>query len=172
MSIQVSKTLSETLRRCTVMDPDGGGHTVESLLAGRASLLLFIRHFGCIGCSENISLMAPRFTELNDLGVRTLIIGCGAPMFIEGFKERHHLLFSPAEIYSDESLASHQAAGLMYSAWGGFRPKAFYEMARAFVSGNVSGDIQGDIKQQAGAIFVDEAGGSACTTEMRALVTT
>lgn len=158
MSIQVSNTLPETLTRCTVMDPEGGRHTIESLVGGRAALLLFIRHFGCIGCSENISLMAPRFAELSELGVRTLIIGCGAPVFIEGFKERHRLLFSPAEVYSDESLASHQAAGLMYSAWGGFRPRALYEMARAFVAGNVSGEIQGDIKQQAGAIFVDQAG--------------
>ena len=151
MSIQISNTLPATLTQCTVMDPEGGRHTIESLVDGRAALLLFIRHFGCIGCSENLSLMAPRFAELSELGVRSLIIGCGAPMFIEGFKERHRLLFSPAEVYSDESLASHQAAGLMYSAWGGFRPRALYELARAFVAGNVSSQIQGDIKQQAGA---------------------
>ena len=158
MSINLLKPLPDRLSECAVVDAHGTSHVLGSLIEGSAALLLFIRHFGCIGCSENISLMAPRFAELKELGVRVLIIGCGAPNFIDGFKERHRLLFSPAEIFSDESLASQTAAGLMYSAWGGFGPKGLYEMARAFVSGNVSSDIQGDIKQQAGAILVDGAG--------------
>ena len=79
-------------------------------------------------------------------------------MFIQGFLERHHLLFSPVQVLTDESLNSQKAAGLMYSSWGGFRPRALYEMVRAYVAGNVAGDKQGDIKQQAGAIFVDAAG--------------
>ena len=79
-------------------------------------------------------------------------------MFIDGFKERHNLLFSPAEVYTDPSLSSHGAAGLMYALSGGFKPKALLEMGRAFVNGHVSNGNQGDIKQQAGAVFVDQNG--------------
>ena len=156
--IKYSAPLPESLTRCTISDSDGENYRLGTLIDGKPTLLLFIRHFGCIGCSENIGLIAPRINELNELGVRVLLIGCGPAMFIDGFRERHHLLFSPAKVYSDDSLASHQAAGLMYSAWGGFRPKALYEMARAFVSGHVAREHEGDIKQQAGAIFVDERG--------------
>ena len=143
MVIKLNESLPEKLRACAVIADDGQTKTLGELVAGQAALILFVRHFGCIGCSENINLLAPRFKEIDKLDARILIIGCGAPMFIQGFKERHQLLFSPAEVYSDESLASHKAAGLMYSIWGGFRPRALFEMGRAFVNGNVSNGTEG-----------------------------
>ena len=158
MKIKLLKPFPQEVATCLVHSENGKSISIGDLIEGRATLILFIRHFGCIGCSENIGLISPRFTDLSELGVRIIIIGCGAQLFIEGFKERHHLLFSPAEIYSDDSLKSHQAAGLMYSIWGGFRPRALYEMARAYVGGYTSNGIEGDIKQQAGAIFIDDQG--------------
>ena len=158
MAIQLNNSIPQTLRNCVVTDSKGQEQTLGALCAERPTLMLFVRHFGCIGCSENISLMAPRFKELEALGVRVLIIGCGPSLFIDGFMERHHLLFSPVEVYSDDSLATHRAAGLMYSIWGGFSPRGLYEMARAFVAGNVSSGTEGDIKQQAGALLVDRDG--------------
>lgn len=158
MTIRKSVMLTEALRACSVKNGEGEATTIGALVEGTPALLLFVRHFGCIGCSENIGRVAPRFDELHELGVRILIIGCGQPLFIRGFMERHNLLFSPAETYSDDSLASHKAAGLMYTLWGGLGPRGLVEMARAFVNGHTSAGTQGDIKQQAGAIFVDAEG--------------
>lgn len=150
--------LPEGLAECVVQDALGRQQTIGHLCAGRAVLLLFVRHFGCIGCAENIGLLAPRFQELADLGIRILIIGCGAPMFIEGFRERHLLLHTPAEVYVDETLAAHRAAELSYGHWGGFGPRGLLEMGRAFVRGHVPNGTQGDTKQQAGALLVDAGG--------------
>lgn len=158
MKVKRLEPIPQAVAKCIVHSENGSSISIGELAEGRATLVLFIRHFGCIGCSENIGLLAPRFNELSELGVRVIIIGCGPKLFIEGFKERHNLLYSPAEIYSDDSLKSHQTAGLMYSIWGGFRPRALYEMARAYVGGHVSNGPEGDIKQQAGAIFIDAQG--------------
>ena len=158
MTSESSELISETLANCVLSDANANNHRIGDLIEGQAALLLFIRHFGCIGCSENIASMSPRFSELDRLEVRTLVIGCGASNFIEGFIERHNLIESPAEFYSDATLASHKAAGLMYGLWGGFRPRALVEMGRAYVNGHVSGEHQGDIKQHAGAMFVDHQG--------------
>ena len=158
MTIFDSQPLPEALLTSTVQDSEGRGQTIAELCRERSALLLFVRHFGCIGCSENIGLLAPRFEELANLGVRVSIIGCGAAHLIEGFKARHNLLFSPAEIFVDESLATHRAADLEYGRWGGFGPRALYEMGRAFVRGYTAGGIQGDIQQHAGAILVDARG--------------
>ena len=158
MGIQLNEPLPDDLRSCTVVSSDEQTATIGELVDGQATLLVFVRHFGCIGCSENIGLLQPRLKELEGLDTRIIIIGCGAPAYIEGFKERHRLLFTPAEVFSDASLATHQAAGLMYSIWGGFRPRALLEQVRAFVNGNVSSGVQGDIKQQAGAIYTDTSG--------------
>jgi hypothetical protein len=87
-----------------------------------------------------------------------VIIGVGAPNFIEGFQERHNLLFGPAEIFVDESLNTHRSAGLTYGRWAGLGPRARFEMVRAFVNGHVSGRVQGDIQQHAGALLVDVQG--------------
>jgi hypothetical protein len=156
--IQAASTLSDPLKLCALHAANGDPYTVGELCSERCTLLLFVRHFGCIGCSENIGLLAPRFQELSDLGVRVVIIGVGAPNFIEGFQERHNLLFGPAEIFVDESLATHQAAELTYGRWAGLGPRAWVEMGRAFVSGHVSGAVQGDIQQHAGALLVDAQG--------------
>lgn len=158
MEITVSNSIPPALAECDVEDSEGTTTSIGSLAAEQATLLVFVRHFGCIGCSENMGLLAPRFTELSDLGVRVVVVGCGPTLFIDGFKERHNLLFSPAEVYTDPSLASHRAAGLMYGLSGGFKPKALIEMGRAFINGHVSSGNQGDIKQQAGAVFIDQNG--------------
>jgi hypothetical protein len=158
MSIDRLSPLPTALLECSVVDGSGQASTFEEMTRSQPTLLLFVRHFGCIGCSENIALVAPRFGELHTLGVRNVIIGCGAPNFIQGFKERNRLFGQPVEVFTDPSLTAHQAAELNYGSWGGFGPKALYEMARAYVSGQVSGPIEGDIKQQAGAIFVDGEG--------------
>ena len=158
MNIAEGSKLPAELMSCTVKDKNGASHVLANLVEGHTTFLLFVRHFGCIGCSENIGLLSPRFEELTSIGARVIIIGCGPPMFIEGFRERHRLLFNPAVIYTDDTLGVQRAAGLMYSSWGGFRPRALIEMARAFVNGHVSGPHEGDIKQQAGAIMLDTEG--------------
>ena len=158
MGITRMEPLPQTLLDCEVERATGETVRVGEIVGGRATLLLFVRHFGCIGCSENIGTIAPRFRELDSLGVRVAIIGCGAARYIEGFTERYRLIGEPVEVFTDESLATQQSAQLNYGSWGGFGPRALYEMARAFVGGHVAGPVDGDTKQQAGAIFVDAEG--------------
>lgn len=158
MGVEMQSPLPEAMLGCAVIDAAGGQLTLRELIEGRAALLVFVRHFGCIGCSENIGLLSPRFAELSDLGMRIVVIGCGPALFIDGFRERHRLLHGPAEVYTDPTLAIQRAAGLAYGLWGGFRPRAVYEQARAFVNGHVFRSPEGDIRQQAGAVIVDMSG--------------
>ena len=92
MDIEVSKSLPAKLQSCAVKTDDGESITIGQLVRGQAALLLFVRHFGCIGCSENVGLLSVRFDELDKLGVRICIIGCGPHIFIQGFRERQNLL--------------------------------------------------------------------------------
>jgi len=158
MPIKNGDALPSAVRTCEVLDAQGNGHIVHNLIDGRPSLLLFIRHFGCIGCSENVGVLAPRFHELAQLHTQVILIGCGPALFIDGFRERHNLLHAPAQVFTDPSLSSHQAAGLRYGIMGGFSPKAIWEMGRAFVNGHTSDRTQGDIRQHAGALLIDGDG--------------
>ena len=146
------------LGACTVLTEAGEAVSLGELWAGQATLLWFTRHFGCIGCSEGVSLLAPHLAELARLDVRTVLVGCGAHPFITPFRTRKNLLHAPIECVTDESLAVQRAVGLGYGWWGGFGPIGLGQMARAFTQGHVSGPVEGDPRQQAGAVFLDHRG--------------
>ena len=114
MTLVIGESLPPSLRTCEVTTSDGRTQTIESMVVERATVLLFVRHFGCIGCSENVGQLSPRFQELADLDTQVILIGCSPATYIEGFRERHNLLHSPALVCTDPSLESHRAAGFRY----------------------------------------------------------
>ena len=156
--IELHTPVPEDLGVLCVEGVGGTSHPVGVFWEDQPCLLVFLRHFGCIGCSENVRELAPRLPELKRLGIRTVLIGCGAPLFIPPFQERHNLLHAPVELYSDPDLATYRAAGLAYGLWEGFRPRSLIEMGRAFTQGNVQKAIQGDLRQHAGAMLIDQKG--------------
>ena len=157
-SAELDSFLSDDIMQSRIQTSQGDEVTLTEVISDQAALIVFIRHFGCIGCSENITLLAQRFDELTRLNIKIVVIGCGPYQFIESFKQRHNLLHSEAAFLTDQSLEIQKKAGLKYSLWSGFKPKALFEMGRAYVNGHVSDVIQGDIKQQAGAIFINASG--------------
>lgn len=151
-------TIPTALAALKVEDPDGAFHNVEQFWANQPCMLFFLRHFGCIGCSENVREIVPRLSELKQLGIRTIFIGCGAPLFIHPFQERHNLLHAPVELYTDTALDTYRAMGLAYGLWGGFRPRSLWEMGKAFTQGNVLRPTEGNLRQHAGAVLIDTTG--------------
>ena len=152
MTLRVGQPLPSGILDSAVLDSGGTAHMFADLVDGAISVVIFLRHFGCIGCSENVRSLAPRFNELDQLGVKVFLIGCGPPAFIDGFREREGLLHRPVSLFTDTTLEIQKQVGLLYGLWGGFRPKALFEMVRAFTSGHTSHGIEGDIRQQAGGL--------------------
>lgn len=140
------------------MTRGGQEHQLRDFWEGKTTLVLFLRHFGCIGCSENMAELAPRFPELRDLGVHVLLVGNGAPHFIEGFVERFSLVYQHVQVVSDPSLQVHRHAGLLYSGWGVFGFRGLRDMLRAFSRGHMHGSNQGSNFQQGGTLLLDDAG--------------
>ena len=63
---------AEALGEVLLRSEDGAEHSLGSLWTGQPAALIFVRHFGCIGCSENVSLLAPRHPELAQPGFNIL----------------------------------------------------------------------------------------------------
>ncbi len=61
---RVGEAVPEALERCTARDSEGREVRLGSLWREQHTLLVFLRHFGCIGCTENVALLHPRFHEL------------------------------------------------------------------------------------------------------------
>ena len=138
-------------------------HTLEGRLplralldTSRANLVVFLRHFGCIGCSMNLTELGPRFTELDRLGIQTVLIGNGSAQFLEPFIAHFNLDKAPVRVATDtsEGLESYAAAGMIRSFWRTVGPRSALDFARGLANGHTN-RIKGDWWQMGGAIFID-----------------
>jgi hypothetical protein len=155
---KIGQQVPVLLSKCIIEDADGITSSLDSLWENRPVTLIFIRHFGCIGCSENLSLLESIFRDLNALGQRVVLIGCGPKEYISDFRERLNLLYAPIEIFTNEAGDCHRAASLSYGRWGVFGPQGLKEIVSAYFSGHVQVGFHGDYKQHAGAMMVNPQG--------------
>jgi peroxiredoxin len=156
--LRTGEPLPEALREATVVAADGRRFPLADLARGGPALIVFIRHFGCIGCAEQVHGLAPRLPEIAALGVRVVLVGSGAPEHIDAFLERNALADKAVEVVTDPSLRAHEAAGLARSAWATFGPRAVVDFLRAASRGHLPRSTDGDLYQQGGAVLVDALG--------------
>ena len=157
-SLELDLPPSLQLADCTILDMTGASQRLGDLWAGRATLVLLVRHFGCIGCSEHLAALAPRLPELARLDVRVVVVGCGDAFFIEGFVERRGLVGAPIEVFTDPTLKTQEAAALNTGYSRTFGPRGLIEMGRAFLQGHRFESTEGSLEQHAGGFFVDRSG--------------
>lgn len=141
-----------------VLDRQGREIILGSLWAGSPTLLIFLRHFGCACCSEQITELAPRLEELHQLGIRTVFVGSGAPHIIDRMVERFALSDKKVEIFTDPGREAFKAAGLRRSFWAAYGPLAIWDMIRATGRGHITRLGEGDALQQGGALLIDSDG--------------
>jgi peroxiredoxin len=156
--VRAGEPLPAALRDATVVAPDGERVRFEEIAGGRPALVLFLREFGCIACAEQVHEIAPRLAEIAAQGVRVVLVGNGPYERAGAFLEHHGLADKSVELFTDPSLAVYRAAGLRRSAWATHGPFAFRDFMRALGHGHRPGRIEGDLRQQGGAILIDEAG--------------
>ena len=156
--ITQGRSLPDDLLGSSVQLRDGRSVELGSLIHAAPTALVFIRHFGCLGCSVHMADLAPRLEEMKKLGLEVVLVGNGAPNFIEGFIERFRLDEKLVTITTDPSLKTHQAAQLKRSFWATLGPKGIVDQLRALLGGHRQNHIQGDNWQQGGAILLDGDG--------------
>jgi peroxiredoxin len=151
----IGDPMPAALVHAPLLDADGREARVGALLDGRPLLLVFLRHFGCIACAEQVHDMLPRLDELAALGVRVVLVGNGPPAHLGAFVERHDLADKRVEVLTDPSLAAFEEAGLARSAWATWGPRATLDFVRALGHGHRPRRTDGDLDQQGGAVLVD-----------------
>jgi hypothetical protein len=125
---------------------------------GTPAVILWLRHFGCVGCSQEVTELAPRLDELDRAGARVVLVGNGNREQLEGFIERHGLAGAHVVTAIDSSLDTYRAADLTRSAWATFGPRSIVDLARAMTDGHFHRGVEGDATQQGGALVVDARG--------------
>jgi peroxiredoxin len=148
----------EALAEAVVLRRDGARTTLRALFHGRPALVCFLRNFGCIGCSEEVTELTPFLRPLSELGVLAIFVGNGQPEHIDAWVERHGLADKAVEIVTDPTLTAFRAAGLARSVSRTYGPRAVLDFARAFTNGHTPRPTRGDLLQQGGTLLLNAEG--------------
>jgi peroxiredoxin len=155
--VRSGEVVSEALEHAEIVARDGTKCRLGSLWQDGPVVLVFLRHFACIACTEHVAVLSPRLSELEDAGVKVVFIGNGAPNFIEGFIERNGLDRGTV-VLTDPSLSVFRAVGLERSRLSTYGPRAAVNAGRAMLRGLRQKSIEGDVLQQGGVLVVGRGG--------------
>jgi peroxiredoxin len=155
---RIGSPVPRALADARVVDASGAPVRVGALWAKGPCLLVLLRHFGCVGCAEQVTELAPRLDELARAGVSTVLVGNGSREQLGAFVERHALAGAPVDATTDPTLAIYAALDLPRSAWATVGPRAIAETVRAMGAGHPLRRVQGDATQQGAVLLVDAEG--------------
>src|SRR5262245_8337380 len=136
MPLRVGEPIPAALSEAAVVDAGGRSVKLGTLWADGPCALVFLRHFGCPTCVENVIELLPRLTELRSLGMRVALVGSGKPEHLAPFAARAGLEGRAIDLLTDPALAAYRAAGLTRSAWATYRPASLYQVARSMAHGH------------------------------------
>jgi peroxiredoxin len=155
--VRAGQAVPQALADAEVLDRQGAPLRLGTLWEGAPALLVFLRHFACIACTEHVAALTPHLPELEQMGIDVVFIGNGAPNFIDGFVERNGLK-QDSTVYTDPSLGVFRMVGLEHSRRSTFGPRALYNAGRAALRGFRQSAIEGDPLQQGGVVVVARGG--------------
>ncbi len=140
--------------------PTGESRALGTLAAGKGdALLVFVRHFGCVGCSAEVDALRTKLPLLRDLGVSVVLLGVGSPAQLASFVAREALDPRALTAVTDPSLAVHRAFGMKRSLWGAWGPRALWAAAVLIAKGYRQSAIEGDSGAHGGAVLLRADGG-------------
>ncbi|WOO41691.1 peroxiredoxin-like family protein [Rubellicoccus peritrichatus] len=153
--LAVNETLPEAAQALSLLNERNESVRFGSLLGGQPSVFVFLRHFGCIACSEHITAWKPRFAEFERLGICIALIGNGTVEHLKGFVDRYGLAEEPVQTLTDPTLELHRMLSLKHSIASTISPWSIKNALRAFGHGHWQKTVEGDPMQQGGLLIVD-----------------
>ncbi len=114
--------MPHVLDTIVVFDPEGRGVRLGQLWADRTVVLVFVRHFGCVFCRQQIAEISPLLDRVQRVGARIVVIGQGsieeARVFRDNEKLRIPLLTDPSPpSYCALDMRRGLASVLMAPSW-------------------------------------------------------
>ncbi|HLY73505.1 MAG TPA: peroxiredoxin-like family protein [Planctomycetota bacterium] len=135
-----------------VLDVEGRPHRLREAWAERACALVFVRHFGCLLCREQVAELRPHLQEIRAAGGDLVVVGTGGPNYAKAFQKDLGIL--DVELYIDSERRAYDLAGFRRGVTALIHPRAVWNYLRAFFGGHKYKGMQGDALQQGGVLVV------------------
>ena len=145
----------DRLAACTALDATGQPRALGTELARGATLVMFVRQFGCIGCHQQMTLATPLLGEVAEYGVRSIVIGCGPSDYLPAFLAEYHLAEKGVMVLTDPSLRCFDAAALRRSFWDAWGPRGGWDFLAAAARGYALRGFWGNTGQHGGTLLID-----------------
>lgn len=157
-SVNVGEPLPAEIAELPLLDEAGDRHSLGDIIAGRVTVLAFLRHFGCLACQEHVNLWKPYLDELYSLGAQVVFVGNGEVDKLRNFVAKVSLAETPARALTDPTLVSYKALGFKHSVGSTISPLAVFNVVRAISRGNIQTSVEGDPLQQGGFLITNATG--------------
>lgn len=138
-----------------VFNEDGAQVMLGNLWHKQSVILVFLRHFACIGCRAHAADVWKNRSVYEKAGAKIVFIGNGAHELIKMFKQ--DLNMTDATLFTDPTLNSFKAAGLKRNLFSAFSPKSLMNAHQLDKEGHKHGvrtKESGDLWQLGGIVAI------------------
>jgi peroxiredoxin len=101
--------MAHVLDGITVFDPDGREIRLGELWANRTAVLVFVRHFGCLFCRQQIAAIGLLRERVRSLGAELAVIGHGSLEQTRAFRDEQA---APLPLFTDPTRKAYCALGM------------------------------------------------------------
>jgi peroxiredoxin len=143
------------LNGLTVKDPDGHDVRLGQLWAQRTAVLVFVRHFGCLFCRQQVADLSAHREQIRSLGAELVVIGHGTVDEVRAFRDEHHLTFP---LFTDPGRQSYRALEMRHGRRTLMSPRVVVHTITAMWQGFRQTFVAGDPLQQGGVVVIAPGG--------------
>ena len=147
--------MPHVLDAITVFNVEGGAIRLGQLWAGRTAVLVFVRHFGCIFCRQQMADVRPLIEPVRALGAALVVIGQGTVEEARAFSAEQAV---DVQIVTDPTRQAYCAMEMRRSRGSVLSARVFRRALRAWGRGFRQTRPAGDPFQQGGVVIIDGTG--------------
>ena len=149
------RTMPHALDPIVVYDPEGRQVRLAQLWADRIAVLVFVRHFGCVFCRQQIGEIGPLLDRVKAMGADLVVIGQGSVEEARAFRDEQRL---KVPLLTDPTRQSFNALGMRRGLASILAPATLVHGFKAWRSGFRQSRIAGDPLQQGGIVVIAPGG--------------
>ena len=148
-------TMAHLLDPFIVFDPDGHEVRMGQLWAERTAVLMFVRHFGCLFCRQQIASIGPFLDRIRSCRAELFVVGHGSPEDARAFAAEQPLR---APLLTDPSRRSYCALDMRRGLASVLTPAVAARSLTALRAGFRQSRVAGDPLQQGGVVVIAPGG--------------
>jgi peroxiredoxin len=143
--------MTHVLENTQLTDTAGSPTRLGTLWLEQPTVLLFVRHFGCLFCREQLAEAERHAEQLSQLGAKLVVIGNGSVEEARSFVDE---LGTEAQVLTDPARESYCAIGMQRSVVSSVNPRTVAHAFRAWRKGHRQRAVAGDPFQQGGVVVI------------------